>query len=291
MRFTHQDIATLRAVVPLIFVLTGVYYAFKELKKIRFIRDTPTSKIRSAAQGYVELQGTGEMMAGMPIIAPGSGLKCLWYEYMVEELSQGQDYSNWVVTQHIRSDDCFYLRDDTGVCVIDPDNAHIIPSRKSQWYSQQGWGFFGTPGRVRYTETVLDVETPLFVIGEFNTIREGDQHRDDAEDVLHLIRTWKRDYDSLLEEFDTNEDGQIDETEWEQVLLKAEREVRESRKETLNQPGLHVVAHPKKSGRPYIIAGKTEGWLLWTHWLRFSGLMAVTVVAAIFFLKLMFHQS
>ena len=42
---------------------------WRHVSHIRLIEDTPTAKIRSAPQGYVELEGTGKLMDGPPIIA------------------------------------------------------------------------------------------------------------------------------------------------------------------------------------------------------------------------------
>ena len=53
---------------------------------IRLVEDTPTAKIRSAPQGYVELEGVGKLMDGPPIIAKLSGLPCVWFRYKIEEL-------------------------------------------------------------------------------------------------------------------------------------------------------------------------------------------------------------
>ena len=54
--------------------LAAFYYAFVFFKRALVIEDTPTSRIRSAAQGYVELQGWGEQMDGPPIVAPFSNI-------------------------------------------------------------------------------------------------------------------------------------------------------------------------------------------------------------------------
>ncbi len=65
--------------------VAGFYFAFRFLRRARIIRDTPTSKIRSAAQGYLELEGRGELMEGEPIVAPLTGQTCTWYRYKVEK--------------------------------------------------------------------------------------------------------------------------------------------------------------------------------------------------------------
>ena len=47
--------------------LLALYFAFRNLHRARLIEDTPTSRIRSAHQGYVELIGEAAMMRGETI--------------------------------------------------------------------------------------------------------------------------------------------------------------------------------------------------------------------------------
>ncbi len=63
-------------------------YAYKFFYRKRLIEDTPTSRIRSAAQGYVELDGQSQLMDGPTIVAPLSGKPCTWYSFTVEEKRQ-----------------------------------------------------------------------------------------------------------------------------------------------------------------------------------------------------------
>ena len=58
------------AIGLLIAAIVGFLISFITLHRKRIIEDTPTSKIRSAAQGYVELIGYGQLMEGQPIVAP-----------------------------------------------------------------------------------------------------------------------------------------------------------------------------------------------------------------------------
>ena len=44
--------------------------AYATLARKRLIEDTPTSRIRSAPQGFVELAGVAGVFEGEPIIAP-----------------------------------------------------------------------------------------------------------------------------------------------------------------------------------------------------------------------------
>src|SRR4030067_2822595 len=58
---------------------------WRHVSHVRLIEDTPTAKIRSAPQGYVELEGLGKLMDGPPIIARLTGLPCVWDRYTIEE--------------------------------------------------------------------------------------------------------------------------------------------------------------------------------------------------------------
>ena len=62
------------------FVVTFLFFY-----RARIIEDTPTSKIRSAARGYVELEGRARAFNNKPIQARLSHMPCLWYKYKIEK--------------------------------------------------------------------------------------------------------------------------------------------------------------------------------------------------------------
>jgi len=108
------------------------------LGRLRTIRDTPTSRIASAAQGYVELAGRGYPF-GEPMLGRLSLLPCLWYRYKIEKR---ESENKWKTMDSGESDDTFILRDDTGECVVDPEQAEILTRHRDQWHD----------GDYRYTE-------------------------------------------------------------------------------------------------------------------------------------------
>src|SRR5687768_16626177 len=59
-------------------------WAFRSWRRARIIEDTPTAKAASAAQGHVELAGTGEGLAESALVCPLTATPCLWYSYKVE---------------------------------------------------------------------------------------------------------------------------------------------------------------------------------------------------------------
>ena len=168
--------------------VVAFYFAFLYLKRARIIEDTPTSKIRSAAQGYVELQGRAQTMEGAPIIAPLTGSACAWYRYKVERF---EDKRTRVVESGC-SDELFYLVGKTGQCVIDPEGAHVTPRIKKVWYGNSASDYspkarhgqwqmvFGK--RYKYTEERIVEGDTLYAIGEFNTKGGANEAHNTAEE-------------------------------------------------------------------------------------------------------------
>lgn len=238
-----------------ILALIGAIMAWLKLTKGRQIQDTPTSKIRSAAQGYVELEGIAQMLPGDPVISPLSGQQCCWWKYSVEEkrssYSNGRRTTRWATVESASSDDMFQLVDDTGECVVDPDGARVIPNNRVRWYGRSRHAprkpekspFFGL-GSYRYTEHVVRIGSPLYVLGWFRT-QGGLAHSfDDRKAVRELLAEWKADQARLLREFDTNADGQIDMDEWAAVRAKAVAEVQKRQLETAIDPDIHILCRP-----------------------------------------------
>ena len=77
--------------------------AFIHLHRARLIEDVPTSLIRSASQGYVELQGIGRLLDGPVIAGPLSGKRCTWWSYRVEERGGGKD-RRWITRDSAASE-------------------------------------------------------------------------------------------------------------------------------------------------------------------------------------------
>ena len=133
----------------------GFYVAFRFVRRARIMEDTPTSKVRSAAQGYVELNGTAELLPGTPIVAPLTGTRCTWYRYKVQEKqrkhdARGHARTEWRTVAQGVSDDLFLVVDDTGSCIVDPEGAAVTPSANDLWYGDSRQPVTGPlPGRTR----------------------------------------------------------------------------------------------------------------------------------------------
>ncbi|HEX7047477.1 MAG TPA: GIDE domain-containing protein [Gammaproteobacteria bacterium] len=247
--------------------LAGFWIWFRSMKRARLIEDTPTSKCRSAAQGYVELIGTQKLMPGDPIRAPLTGKQCTWWEYCVEEKrtswSRGRRRTRWVTVDRECSESLFLVCDDTGEAVIDPEGAEVTPSAKERWYGASRWpkasatgvsvsrNIFG--GRYRYTENRMHEDDALYAIGFFETRSAHHEPMQRARETAALLATWKRDQAGLLQRFDANASGDIDMAEWEKARRAAEDEVSQRVRELALDPGVHLMSRPPDS-RPYILS-------------------------------------
>jgi len=246
--------------------LAGLWMWFRSMKRARLIEDTPTSKCRSAAQGYVELIGTQQLMPGDPIRAPLTGRQCTWWEYCIEEkrtsYSRGRSRTRWVTVDKGRSESLFLIRDDTGTAVIDPDGADVTPSATDSWYGSSHWpkgpplgsamgGIFG--GRYRYRERRMHDGDMLYAIGYFETHSAHHQPVHRGRETAALLGEWKRDQASLLQRFDTDGNGTIDVVEWEKARVMAEAQVATRVREASLDPGIHLMSRPP-DGRPFLLS-------------------------------------
>ncbi|MEJ2760067.1 MAG: GIDE domain-containing protein [Gammaproteobacteria bacterium] len=245
------------------FVGAFVFYLRKSI-----IEDTPTSKIRSAAQGYVELVGRGKLMEGPPIVAPLTGTVCTWFSYRIEERRRTGKNTNWVTVEKGVSDDLFLIQDETGACVIDPEGASVTPHANDVWYgsSQQpmtgpragggGWISFG--GRYRYQEERLHPEESLFAIGLFKTVGGAGGDFNVDEDLRELLREWKRHSEALLKIYDKDKDGQLDMEEWQAVREAAYRKVMADYKERKTVMPANVMGRTGDMRRPYLLSAVSQ---------------------------------
>lgn len=238
---------------------------WQALARKRLIGDLPTSRIASAAQGYVELQGTGRPFPDNPVRSPVSGLPCLWFRYTREE-KDGD--GNWRMVERKQSDVSFILDDGSGHCLIDPDGAEIIAHRREQ----------STRKDVRITEWKLIERDPIYALGDFKTYGGHHLELDSRDDLIAVLNEWKKDPVALRQRFDLDGDGEISAAEWDLVRVAARREVNRHHREMRQLADSHVLRQPK-SGRNYLISSLNPNQLArrFAHWSVFH--LAVFFVA------------
>ncbi|NMG76299.1 hypothetical protein [Aromatoleum diolicum] len=246
---------------------TGLYGWLRSIKAGRLITDTPTSRVASAAQGYVELRGRGRPLDGTPLLSPVNGLPVLWYRVRTE---RKQSDGKWRHVATDESDASFLLDDGSGVCAVDPEGADMMVSRREVFRQ----------GELRHTQWCLIAQDRVYVIGDFATLGSISPELDTARQIRELLDYWKSDRKDLLARFDLDGDGEIDLREWELARSQARREVMKLRHEVLSAPEAHVVRKPG-ANRLYLISdldpdGLANRYRLWSafHLAVFLGAIA-----------------
>lgn len=232
----------------------------------RHMLDTPTSRIAAAAQGYVELIGSGRPLPDTALLTPYSHLPCLWYRYTVERRENNQ----WRQVDGGESELPFLLDDGGGVCELDPRGAEILTSHHET----------RREGDTRYHESLLLEGDRLYALGDFASGGGAQARLDRRLDLGALLDTWKRDQPRLRQRFDLNGDGDIDAREWKLARLAAEREVAREHQAIRARPPRHTLGKPD-SGLPHLISNQAPerlmrryAWLAALHLALLAGMLA-----------------
>ncbi len=164
----------------------GLYYFVKGLswlKQKRLIENTPTSKIRSIAMGLVEVCGEVVLAQGKLLKSPFSVKDCVYCKYAIEEYRRSGKSSHWVIVKSDEQMTQFYLKDETGMVLVDPEGAKLEIPMDFEFNS--GWGkdppesvkqflnnnkmnfegFLGFNKTMRYREYIIEPQNKLYVMG------------------------------------------------------------------------------------------------------------------------------
>ena len=272
----HVDDPRLRQFILPAIALVAFAAWMLSLRRLLVIGGTPTSKIASAAQGYVELVGRALPHPSGALRSRFTLLPCVWYQYVVE---QREADGKWHRVESGRSDDSFLLDDGSGVCLIDPENAEVLPRRTEVMTRSSDY---------RCTESLILPHEQVYAIGEFSTIGGENVDLNVERDVAELLADWKRNKPALLARFDLDKDGQINEKEWMLARSQARRDIRKTHNEIRAQPGTHML-HQPRDGRLFLISNIDAKKLEWRYkfwaWLHLAVLIAAVVGTAHFAVK------
>ena len=260
-------IHTAIAVIMLAWLLYRVY---RTHHRYRYINDTATSRIASAAQGYVELKGLAEWMPGGRITSPFSQSRCVWYQCIMEKRQHlNDDEDDWVEISNETSDQLFHLQDESGKCVVVPDGAKVTPASVTTWYGhseqarfqvpqQRGWSRFFATGKYRFSEKLIGVADPVYAIGQFETRQNIIQPATLDELVDARLTLWRQQPRRYLAEFDQDKDGKISGEEWSRVRQKARQQVVAEHGNDVH----HLLKQPADKSQPFVISALSEAQLL-----------------------------
>jgi hypothetical protein len=238
-------------------------------RRLRQIEDTPLSNIGTAAQGYVEIAGRAEVSGGTPLTSKLTNLPCVWFQYEIYEKSSDD---KWSLQDSGVSDDPFVVKDASGQCVIDPEGAEVICSRKETW----------TRDNLRYVEWLLLPRELIYALGNFVTVGGANSDLNLDADVGALLAEWKKNQLELNKRFDLNQDGRLDLKEWELARRQARREMEARHRDIRMNDGTHVLRAPADDRlfliSNYLPARLRRTYLLWAwaHALIFVGAGALS---------------
>lgn len=222
--------------------LTSFWAWYANLKRYRTVADTPTSRIASAPQGYIEVVGRGQHQPGSkPLVSRLPGPPCLWYRYVIER----KNGDRWEHVESGETNEIFSLTDGSGHLLIDPDGAEILIS-KQQTINRDGY---------RTIEWTLIEGDTIYVIGEHVSLGGPHAKLDKRADISTLLSEWKRNKTHLLARFDANRDGEISLEEWENARHAAAAEVDTAHFNIRLDDSIHLIRKPTHS-QPFLIANR-----------------------------------
>lgn len=248
--------------------LGGGWWCLRRLAQARLLEDMPTSKIRSAAQGYVELYGVLQEGPSEPLVAPLTGKPCLWWRYRIEEYRESGKSKSWRLLESASSEGWLSLADSSGQCLINPLGAEVRPARRESWHGdrrhprrEDSHGLLGQllgmGKRYRYIEERLHAGDPLYALGEFRTSGGGRQGLDLAAAQAAVVREWKQDFQGLLGRFDRDGNGALDDREWHLVRLAAQLEAEDRHRTASGAPEQNHLRRPQEA-LPFLLSCKGE---------------------------------
>ena len=190
---------------PIIWGITGLfitYTGFYQLKIKRLIENTPTSKIRSIAMGLVEIFGEVIPFNKEIIKSPFTNTNCVFYSYTIEEYRSSGKNRKWILIKKDTSNNKFYLKDETGQVLIDPNKAHIDLNKTYQTESEKDTSenikqflkeknislenFLGVNKRLKSTEYILKQKDKLYILGTAadNPLVEEESSVENSNDIM-----------------------------------------------------------------------------------------------------------
>jgi hypothetical protein len=237
-------------------------------KRAQAIAQLPTSRIGSAAQGYVELYGRASLEKDFINVSPHSGKQCLWYRYRMYERAD----KSWREIDYAVSSATFEINDTTGVCRVDPDDAEVLGADQHTSY-RDGY---------KHVEELLFGGGKIYVLGEFSTLNASPNAVSLSEDVSNLLSDWKKDTKQLKKRFDLNHDGHIDLQEWELARRLAHHMVEKEHAQLRQASHVHMMRAPKNS-RLFLISSLSpqklrQRYVFWSY-VHFAAFVLGSVAA------------
>jgi len=211
-------IAHTQAVLLFALSLLCLGVSLAHYKRYRLIVDTPTTRLSTGAQGYVELAGTARLPTTESFRGPAHLPPTLWMPGVCTK-------------------EPFILDDDNGECLLYPAKAEVfaIPSLQTH-----------------HPHSAIFAGQTIYVLGELRTIAGVNRSDSIKIRASEMIAQWKRHPTVLLEGYDHDGNGELDPEEWEQVRQHALSIAQKDLDDEILNTSTHVIEQAQ-SGRLFII--------------------------------------
>lgn len=245
-----------------------LYAMIRSFRDRRIMQDTPTSRISSASQGFVEISGRARALDGT-LTSPGRHKPCVWYRFEVTDQRSNNGHSDhhnsysdirvffrFLKTGRLESSNdtqveesvySFYVDDDTGMCTVDPTLGTVRASTVETWQS----------GHLKYTEYRIREGEQIYCLGDFKTVQGPTRQKAIKETARAKLNQWKQD-EHIMKKFDQNEDGNIDMDEWKRAQETAKRMAIKEVGDDYERTEHHELVKPFDKSHPYLITTDSE---------------------------------
>lgn len=173
-------------IFPTIFLLVGVRLFVRGLMRFtekRLIENVPTSKIHSIAMGLVKINGEVVPAEKHALKSPLSGRDCVYYRYRIEEMMDTGRGPTWSPISLGERSPIFFLKDNTGLVLVNPEKARVEISSVNECKSGRGKDppqkvleflesvgikhkdSFGLNKKMRFVEQIIAPYDKLYILG------------------------------------------------------------------------------------------------------------------------------
>jgi len=279
------------------------YGLWRQGMKLRSLSgSTATSKVATAAKGFVELSGIARALNSQPLRDPIAHRPCVWYHFDTEERNRRGKGKDWRVVDSATSARPFVLDDGTALCAILSLQATIerpkpelikesSTRRHKVWRIKEGDPLYALGNLKRARPGEFAEESPVH--GKPGVQTSYDRAKQVNEVTIDLLRSWKSNPAALLVRFDSDGNGRVDWHEWEKARAEA-RAVAERRVPEANTAAVATSLETKMAehdsaaiefklecpddDRPMLVANCTEEQL--TRRARIRSIIGLALFAA-----------
>ncbi|HVP14830.1 MAG TPA: GIDE domain-containing protein [Terriglobales bacterium] len=150
-----------------------LWRSLRDFRTRRLLQNTPTARIRSMPMGLVEL--CGEAVPRSELAAPFSGRSCAYWQV---DISIRGRRDSWRVVHRDASGHPFFIRDETGVALVYPQDATVklacgaeevcsgasLPDCYAQYLKEHRLMFWRM-NTLRFRERLLEPSDRVYVLG------------------------------------------------------------------------------------------------------------------------------